>query len=58
MFKVEFETDNEAFNGSSCEAEIKRILQKIAMRVANGETEGAIMDYNGNRVGSFELTDH
>jgi len=56
QFKLVFDMDNEVFN-SEPEFEVERILFKISNDVLNGETYGAIMDYNGNKVGSWEILD-
>ena len=56
QFKLVFDMNNEVFN-SEPEFEVERILFKISNDVLNGETYGAIMDYNGNKVGSWEILD-
>lgn len=65
MFKVEFDTDNDAF-GVTPEAEIARILRKLADRVEYGASfddngrpvadRGAVLDVNGNSVGRWMFT--
>lgn len=60
MFKVTINTDNAAFGEEYYEkaAEIKRILEKIINDLDLGIVEKApIIDLNGNKVGSWELTD-
>jgi len=53
MLRIEFETDNAAFESR---AEIARILRQVAVEVMNtGRTERAIVDANGNKVGKWEL---
>lgn len=56
MFKLEFGTDNAAFDDIDEPAEIRRILKEIAGRIVLGSTSGNIYDINGNRIGSYELT--
>lgn len=52
MFKVEFDTSNDAFEVGGV-SEIAACLTIIAGKVEDGETEGAIKDSNGNTVGSW-----
>jgi hypothetical protein len=53
-FYVQFECDNAAFEDNA-HGEIARILREIAKKVEIGQTEGACMDFNGNRCGEFDL---
>jgi hypothetical protein len=53
MFKLEFKTDNAAFQDDNFAYEVKRILYKVALQVNNGQTEGNILDVNGNLIGHF-----
>lgn len=55
QFTVTIDTDNAAFDGDDCGAELARILREIAQKVEDGADEGNAFDINGNRVGSFEL---
>lgn len=55
MFKLEFETDNEAFSYSYGASETARILRKLAKRIEEGDLDGNVMDSNGNTIGSYEL---
>ena len=55
MFRMEFETENEAFSDGNAAAEIWRILREIASRVASGYTSGKVRDTNGNSVGTWEV---
>jgi hypothetical protein len=64
MFSLSFDTDNAAFSlnddnepTAACAREIGRILAAVAKRIANGDTEGRIMDVNGNTIGSFRMED-
>jgi hypothetical protein len=56
MFKLEFETGNAAFTDNLRE-ECARILRKIADQLESGRECGRCMDYNGNAVGDWELTE-
>lgn len=51
MFKLQFDTDNAAFEDGADVAEIRRILQEIAERVAGHWISGPISDINGNTIG-------
>lgn len=56
--KIEFSTENAAFRdecGNIDSYEIARILREIAEKVQIGYTYGPIMDYNGNKVGSWSI---
>jgi hypothetical protein len=58
-FKLEFETDNAAFEEGDCpEVEIVRILRDVAATVADldGTKSGNVVDSNGNTVGSWSLS--
>lgn len=55
--KIEFETDNAAFDDINGPAEIRRILSEIAGRIVLGSVSGNIRDINGNRIGKYELTE-
>ena len=52
--QIKFSTDNEAFMVCG-DAEIRRILEKIADQVERGWECNAIMDSNGNRIGEWSL---
>ena len=52
--KIEFSTDNEAFNVYADE-EIKRIFDDILDRINRGYIVGKIRDINGNIVGEWEM---
>ena len=54
MFKLQFETDNSAFDDGAA-TEVARILRAIADRVEDGNFEGFATDNNGNSVGKFRL---
>jgi hypothetical protein len=57
MFKLEFTTDNAAFENEA--AEIARILRHIADYIEHGGINahhGRANDLNGNRVGEWSWT--
>jgi len=56
MFKLQFSTDNAAFDGDLKWMEIDSILRAVADRAGDGQTSGLIRDSNGNRIGQWELT--
>lgn len=64
MFKLDMKTGNSAFtdpygeNDRIAESqEVARILREVAYQIENGiRTKGSCMDYNGNKVGEFELS--
>lgn len=37
--------------------EIRRLLDRIAKRLKEGNTKGFVFDYNGNKVGEWKLED-
>jgi hypothetical protein len=53
MFKLEFETDDDAFQNDNFSSEVERILKAVTERVKRGDTEGKIRDNNGNAIGTF-----
>jgi hypothetical protein len=55
MFKLEIETDNDAFHPDA-RLEVTSILRGLVKRIDEGETDGKLRDSNGNTVGSFALT--
>lgn len=54
MMKIEFETDNAAFEVDYQENEVSRILRKIAHDVVS-QRSGIIFDANGNKIGTWSL---
>ncbi len=59
MLKIEFETDNAAFEGDMCTEEVAAILRKIADRLeSRGSADdcGTVTDSNGNTVGTWECS--
>jgi hypothetical protein len=56
MFKLEFDTDNAAFEDKENKvAEVATILLNIRGRVLNGYTDGKVMDSNGNGIGYWGM---
>lgn len=59
QFQLSLSTDNAAFQGDDMRAEIARILRELAETIDNGSTyKGGLYDANGNRVGSWNLSDN
>lgn len=56
MFKLEFSTDNAAFEGEF-EVEVIRILETVSDRVNKWHREELVKDINGNTIGKWSL-DH
>lgn len=56
MFKLEFETDNAAFDGDDIVTETVRILRAVAERIEDGSERPSIRDINGHIIGRYELT--
>jgi hypothetical protein len=52
--KIQFSTDGAAFDLCG-DAEVRRILEKIADQVEYGWERNIIMDANGNRIGEWSL---
>lgn len=57
MVKIEFKTGNSAFSDGNMELEIARILKKIAYQIESGYDNDKIRDFNGNTIGSWEITE-
>jgi len=62
MFKLEFSTDNAAFDNYGATEIVPlrqyltaRILRTIAKRIEEGNLDGKVMDLNGNSIGHYEL---
>lgn len=54
MFKIEFETGNDAFQGEQeFINETRQILENVWEKISKGQREGAVMDSNGNKIGSY-----
>lgn len=58
-FNVTFTVENAAFRdpetGELVLEEVKRMLKNVIDNLERGRTSGAVIDYNGNNVGNFEL---
>ena len=54
-FTMTIDTDNDAF-AEDPQAEVARILRRVARTVVAGSDGGRCMDINGNAVGSWEFT--
>lgn len=48
--------DNAAFEDAP-HVEAARILREAALKLENGYDGAKLFDYNGNKVGSFSITD-
>ena len=55
MFKLTIETGNAAFE-QECAYECARILRQVADALQSGTRGAPLYDFNGNRVGRFDLT--
>ena len=63
MFKLEINTDNAAFHEPSRLSpdqflvawELRRILSKVSLDLADWKTSGKCVDINGNVVGEWSL---
>ena len=58
-FQLNIKCDNAAFqvkdDDASAAFTVAMLLQETAQKLESGKTDGALMDLNGNRVGSYEL---
>lgn len=54
MFKLEIEMGNDAMQSSNAIADA---LTVVAEKLRNGRDGGYIFDYNGNRVGAFDMVE-
>lgn len=58
MFKLEFTTDNAAFESEMRGVECARILRNIAARVEVGHAgDHLVLDVNGNKAGTWSLSE-
>jgi hypothetical protein len=53
-FTMVLDTTNAAFEADGI-YEIERIMKDAMRQMSRGKCTGALRDYNGNTVGSFEL---
>lgn len=55
MFNLSLRTANAAFEENGTHYEVARILREIADDIEDsGNLNGPVMDYNGNKVGTYE----
>ncbi len=54
---IEIQMDNEAFGDTflSQSGEVNRILKRMVDKIYSGLTSGQAVDYNGNKVGQWEI---
>jgi hypothetical protein len=52
---IKIQMDNAAFSDGNHGAELADILQDLANKVRQGETERRLRDTNGNPVGDFKI---
>lgn len=60
MLKLEIKTGGAAFSEDDAltyegRSEIARLLRKISVKIETGDSDGVIMDINGNKVGRWTL---
>ncbi len=56
-FKLEFDTDNDAFSSESARIfEICRILSLVVLQVSGRIDSGVVQDISGNTIGRWEIT--
>ena len=55
-FILTIDSDNAAFEGNPAD-EVARILRDVVVKLELGTERGTCTDYNGNKVGKFELID-
>ena len=60
MLKLEIKTGGAAFSEDDVltyegRSEIARLLRKISVKIETGDSDGVIMDINGNKVGHWTL---
>lgn len=53
--KIKFSTSYAAFEDYGRDYQLMVIFDKIRERVRRGETEGSILDINGNKIGEWSL---
>ena len=56
MLTIKIKTDNDAFQHECREYEITNCLNDVSNKITNGFTIGIIHDTNGNKVGTYKLT--
>ena len=55
MMELKFDTNNASFE-SGIDIECACILERIGVKLLNQQREGTILDTNGNRIGTWKLT--
>ena len=60
MLNIEIKTGNAAFSEDEVltyegRSEIARLLRKISVQIETGDSDGVIIDINGNKVGRWNL---
>lgn len=60
MLKLEIKTGGAAFSEDDVlttegRYEVARLLRKISVQIECGDSDGVIMDINGNKVGRWDL---
>lgn len=60
MLKLEIKTGGAAFSEDDVltyegRSEIARLLHKISLQIETGDSDGVIIDINGNKVGRWSL---
>lgn len=60
MLKLEIKTGGAAFSEDDVltyegRSEIARLLRKISLQIETGDSDGVIIDINGNKVGRWSL---
>ena len=53
--KIQFSTDNAAFDDDNMRDAIARILRDIARKVEHGTSNGTVRDVNGNSIGTWQF---
>lgn len=54
MLTIEFHTGNSAFEDNEPE-ETAKLLRDIASKIDRGDTDGPVLDLNGNTIGGWEF---
>ena len=56
-FKLDINCDGAAFADRGASSEVARLLRLADNRLRHGETEGTLLDLNGNSVGTWGFTE-
>lgn len=57
QFKVDINLDNDAYQHGYMAQELRRAMQYIASDMGLGLTRGSVRDSNGNKTGTWEITE-